>query len=134
MNRITLGKLFELYVDIFDKFGLHLLTERDQIINYYVLEVTDISIGYCSDRILVKFLENGMIDERIYEVSQIFLKKFRKLETVMLTWDAESIKNSSNWKKLMEMSDNIKGMIRIKWTEEELKEIFKFEQPVNLEI
>lgn len=131
MNKITLGKLFELYVDTFNKFGLHLLDETDQMINYYVFEETDINIGYCSKRILIKFLEEGIIDEEIFEKSLLLLEDFRKLEAEMLIRDAESVRKSFEWKKLMERSDDVKKMINNKWTNEELKEIFKFEQPVS---
>ena len=80
MNEITLGKLFELYVNIFDKFGIYLLNETDEMLDYYVFEATDINIGYCSRRILMRFLEEGLIDENIFENSLLFIKKFRKLE------------------------------------------------------
>lgn len=131
MNKITLGKLFELYVDTFNKFGLHLLDETDQMINYYVFEETDINIGYCSKRILIKFLEEGIIDEEIFEKSLLLLESFRKLEAEMLIREAEFVQKSFEWKKLMEWSDDVKKMINNKWTNEELKEIFKFEQPVS---
>lgn len=132
MNKITLGKLFSLYVDVFDKFGLHLLNETDQMINYYVFEATEINIGYCSRRILTIFLDEGIIDEDIFEYSVLLLEKFRVLAHVILIRNAEYIKNSTEWKKLMELSDNIKRMIETKWTNEELQMIFKFEKLVPL--
>lgn len=125
MDEITLGKLFRLYVDIFDKFGLHLLDETDQMINYYVFEATDINIGYCSRHVLTQFLEEGIIDEDIFEKSSLILESFRKLENSMPIRNAEFVRNSLEWKKLMELSDNIKGMIKTKWTDEELQAIFK---------
>ncbi len=134
MNEITLGKLFELYVNIFDKFGIYLLNETDEMLDYYVFEATDINIGYCSRRILMRFLEEGLIDENIFENSLLFIKKFRKLESTMLIRNAESIRNSFEWMKLMELSDNIKNMIKTRWTNEELQWIFKFEQSTNLNI
>ncbi len=132
MNKITLGKLFSLYVDVFDKFGLHLLNETDQMINYYVFEATEINIGYCSRRILTIFLDEGIIDEDIFEYSVLLLEKFRVLAHVIPIRNAEYIKNSTEWKKLMELSDNIKRMIETKWTNEELQMIFKFEKLVPL--
>lgn len=132
MNKITLGKLFSLYVDVFDKFGLHLLNETDQMINYYVFEATEINIGYSSRRILTIFLDEGIIDEDIFEYSVLLLEKFRVLAHVIPIRNAEYIKNSTEWKKLMELSDNIKRMIETKWTNEELQMIFKFEKLVPL--
>lgn len=131
MNKITLGKLFELYVDIFDKFGVHILNETDQMINYYVFEATEVGIGYCSRRILNKFLDEGIIDEDIFESSLLLLEKFRNLENTMPIRNAESIKSSLEWNKLMELADNIKKMIEDKWTDEEMQAIFRLEQPVN---
>ncbi len=131
MNKITLGKLFELYVDTFDKFGLHLLDETNQMMEYYIFEATDINIGFCSKPILIEFLEEGIIDEEILEKSSLLLDNFRKLEDGMPVRDAESVRKSFEWKQLMEWSDDIKKLINNKWTNEELKEIFSFDQPVN---
>lgn len=132
MEEITLGKLFRLYVDIFDKFGSHILNETDQMINYYVFEATDVNIGYCSRRILTKFLEEGIIDEDIFEGSSLLLEGFRTLENMPPIRDAESVRNSFGWKELMELSDNIKKMIKTKWTDKDLQAIFEFEQIIGL--
>ena len=132
MEEITLGKLFKLYVDIFDKFGSHILNETDQMINYYVFEATDVNIGYCSRRILNKFLEEGIIDEDIFERSSLLLEGCRGLENMTSIRDAESVRNSFEWKELMELSDNIKEMIKTKWTDKDLQAIFEFEQIVGL--
>ena len=132
MREITLGKLFELYVNIFDEFGLHLLNETDQMIEYYVFEETDVNIGFCSGRILNKFLEEGIIDEDIFENSSLLLERFRQLEGTMPIRNAEFIRNSLEWKKMMELSDCIREMIKAKWTAEELNTILNSEQPINL--
>lgn len=132
MQEITLGKLFEVYVDIFNKFGIHLLNETDETICYYVYEETDINIGYCSKRILEKFLEEGFIDEDISDNSLTLLEKFRELERSMLIRNAESVKNSPEWRKLMVLSVHIKKMIKNKWTEEELQSVFEFEQLTDI--
>ena len=78
------------------------------------------------------FLEEGIIDEDIFEYSVLLLEKFRVLAHVIPIRNAEYIKNSTEWKKLMELSDNIKRMIETKWTNEELQMIFKFEKLVPL--
>ena len=134
MKHITLGKLFELYVDIFDKFGLYLIKENDQMIEYYIFETTDINIGYCSNRILTIFLENGIIDEEIFDKSSEFLEKFRALERTTLKWNIDLIRQSFEWKQLMILSDRIKKKIENKWTDKELEEIFELDQLVDLEI
>ena len=71
-------------------------------------------------------------DEDIFEYSVLLLEKFRVLAHVIPIRNAEYIKNSTEWKKLMELSDNIKRMIETKWTNEELQMIFKFEKLVPL--
>ncbi|MDL2302585.1 hypothetical protein LJC58_09575 [Lachnospiraceae bacterium OttesenSCG-928-D06] len=130
MNRITFGKLFELYCDIFETFGIYLLHETDEMIDYYVFEATDINIGYCSGRILNLFLDEGIINEEISADSSLLLKKFRSIENTDL-WNAESVKNSLEWLELMEQSEKIKKMIKAKWTDEELEEIYRFNQAVS---
>lgn len=132
MGEMTLGKLFGLYINIFDEFGLHLLNETDQMIEYYVFEETDVNIGFCSSRILNKFLEEGIINEDIFENSSLLLEKFRKLEGTMQIRNAESIRNSFEWKEMMELSDCIREMIKTKWTAEELSAILNSEQLIDL--
>lgn len=132
VGEMTLGKLFGLYINIFDEFGLHLLNETDQMIEYYVFEETDVNIGFCSSRILNKFLEEGIINEDIFENSSLLLEKFRKLEGTMQIRNAESIRNSFEWKEMMELSDCIREMIKTKWTAEELSAILNSEQLIDL--
>lgn len=129
---MTLGRLFELYVDVFEKFGSHLLNEPDQMIDYYVFEATDINVGYCSKRILAIFLDEGIIDKDIFENSLLLLKNFRALENKLEIRDASSIRNSPEWRYLMELADKIKEMIKGKWSDCELKAIFDFDQPVSI--
>lgn len=132
VGEMTLGKLFGLYINIFDEFGLHLLNETDQMIEYSVFEETDVNIGFCSSRILNKFLEEGIINEDIFENSSLLLEKFRKLEGTMQIRNAESIRNSFEWKEMMELSDCIREMIKTKWTAEELSAILNSEQLIDL--
>ena len=132
VGEMTLGKLFGLYINIFDEFGLHLLNETDQMIEYYVFEETDVNIGFCSSRILNKFLEEGIINEDIFENSSLLLEKFRKLEGTMQIRNAEAIRNSFEWKEMMKLSDCIREMIKTKWTAEELNAILNSEQLIDL--
>jgi len=134
MKRITLGKLFELYFDTFEKFGLHLLGESDEMLNYYVFESADISIGYFSERVLTKFLDEGIIDEIIFDKSSLLLVGFRKIASDNSLRNVEAVRNSPQWRALMELSDGIKSLIKARWTEEELYAIFTLEQPTGLTI
>lgn len=134
MKEITLGVLFKFYIDVFDKFGLHLLNETDQMLSYYVFQETDVNIGYCSRNILTRFLDEGFIDEDILENSVLLLENFRKLEGRMEIRNAETIRNMSEWKTLMEQADNIKDMIKTRWTDGELQSIFELAIPVNFNI
>ena len=132
MDRITLGKLFELYFNTFEKFGLHLLEETDEMLGYYVFEATDISIGYCSKRILTKFLDEGIIDEIIFERSSSLLEDFRRIASTTSLRNVESIRISTEWRELMELSDGIKKLIKTRWTDKELRTVFELDQPTGL--
>lgn len=132
MDRITIGKLFELYCDIFEKFGPHLWKESDEMLDYYVFEVTDISIGYCSKDILTKFLDQGFIDEIIFKRSLLLLQEYRTVSSIPSLRNTESIRNSSKWRELMELSDGIKKLIKTRWTDEQLQIIFEIDQPTGL--
>lgn len=133
MNKITLGKLFQLYYDTFKKFGIHLLDKTDEMLTYYVFEETDINIGFCSPQILKYLLNEGIIDESICEASSLFLIKFRELNDTAL-WNMEAVKTSPEWRAIMKQSDEIRVMIENRWTDEELHAIFEIKQPVDLNI
>ena len=126
-----LGKLFQDYFNVFIEFGSHILKESDKMIGYYVFEETDINIGFCSKRILLNLLDVGIIDEFIYEKSDLLFKKFRALENTSL-WNLDSVKSSPEWREVLELSDEIKQLIEIKWTPEEIQAIFEFTDPTNL--
>ena len=134
MIKKTLGQLFQLYFDIFEKFGTHLLKESDKMIGYYVFEETASSIGFCSRRILIKFLEEGLIDEIIFEESSSLLKIFRKIESISSLRNVDSVKTSSEWKEVLQLSDKIKELLKIRWTNEELQAIFELKQTTGLSI
>ena len=126
-----LGKLFQDYFDIFVKFGTHILNESDKMIEYYVFDVTDISIGFCSKRILLSLLNEGIINEDIYEKSSLLLSKFRDIESTPL-WDLESVKSSPEWREILTLSDEIRRLIETRWSQDEMQTIFEFTDPINL--
>lgn len=130
MYSARIGKLFELYFDVFDKFGLHLLNESDEILSRFVFEETEISIGLCSKHILRCLLYEGILDQRICEESLLLYTMFRKLNDTDL-WNLESVKYAPEWRAVMEQSDKIKELIQQRWTEEELKILFADTRYVN---
>lgn len=126
-----LGKLFKDYFNIFSKFGTAILNKSDEMIGYYVFDVTDISIGFCSNRILKCLLGEGIIDEPICKASSLLLSKFRVLEGTVL-WNVEAVKISPEWREVLELSDEIKRLIETKWTNNEIQEIFELTHPIDL--
>ncbi len=131
MNIINLGKLFENYYGIFEKLGTFLMNESDKMINYYIFEETDISIGFSSKRILMNLLDEGIIDEVIFEKSMLLQRKFRELEGTEI-WNLDSVKSAPEWRFLMELSDEIKVLIKTRWTEDEISELFNLTQATSL--
>ena len=131
MNKISIGKLFELYCDIFEKFGTHILVESDAMIGYYVFEQNVVNIGFCSNRILNYLLMEGLIDGNIKEKSSLLLTKFWALEKTNF-WNVKSIRTSPEWNEVMELSDEIKQLIKARWDDEELQAIFDIEKENEL--
>ena len=128
---MSLGKLFENYYNIFMDFGTNVLSESDEIIGYYVFDITDISIGFCSKRVLKCLLGEGIIDEPICDASSLLLAKFRALEGTSL-WNVEAVKTSCEWMEVLKLADEIQKMIKIRWTYEELQAIFGLRQSMEL--
>lgn len=134
MDKMTLGRLFKLYYDIFDKFGLHLLQESDENIGYIVFELTDISIGFSSKRILTKLLDEGIIDESIFKLSLSLHDMYRSTIRIPLLRNVQSVRNEDEWKELMVLSEDIRTLLTSRWSNEEMIALYELSQPISFNI
>lgn len=120
MQNISIGKLFDLYVNTLEKCGKFVLNFSDDNIGYYIFEEFDIGVvSFLYSDNLKKLKDKGMIDEIIFEKSCFLRLNVMSLQGSKL-WNIESVKNSIEWMKIMELSDEIKDLIEIRWSDSEL--------------
>ena len=124
MKTISVGQSFKLYMLTLNQCGMNILNMSDELIEYNILEEFIIgSTSFFSKFTLDRLLEHGLIDENIYNRSELLQQKVMKLDNSNL-WNVESIKKDSEWKEVLELADKIKELIYEKWTMDEINQIF----------
>lgn len=124
MNKITIGKLFELYLDTLDKCGENSKNLSDEMIEYNIFEEFIVGVtSFLASNSLDDLLDNGLIDEQIYCNSEELRRYTLELDGSN-QWNISSFRNAESWNKIMVLSDKIKQQIQQKWNKEEIQEIF----------
>jgi hypothetical protein len=111
MNKISIDRLMELYVDTISKCGTYLLSEEDIIIEYNIFEEFDTGvISFLHTDSLQRLNEEGLISNEI-------MYKSIELRDLVLElqqgdkWNINAVRNSIEWKKVLELADEIKIML-----------------------
>ena len=108
---ITENELMELFVDTLQKCGMHLLKLSDEYIGYYIFEEFDGgAVPFLHENSLIKLKEARLINETISQKSAELRSKFMALENTE-QWNVDSVKNSKEWREILELSDEIKLML-----------------------
>ena len=124
MKAITIGQSFRLYMLTLKQCGLDILKMPDDMIEYNILQEFIIGATSCFSKFtLDKLEENGIIDDDIYNKSKLLQQKVMNLDNSNF-WNVESIKDTQEWRKVLELSDEIKALISTRWTEEEIDYLF----------
>jgi len=124
VNKITIGKLFELYLDTLDKCGENSKNLSDEMIEYNIFEEFIVGVtSFLASNSLDDLLDNGLIDEQIYCNSEELRRYTLELDGSN-QWNISSFRNAESWNKIMVLSDKIKQQIQQKWNKEEIQEIF----------
>ena len=112
MMGITINELMELFVDTLQKCGVHLLTMDDEYIGYCIFEEFDGgAISFLHEDSLLKLREAGLITESISQKSAELRSKFMALENTD-QWNVNSVKCSKAWREVLELSDEIKSLLK----------------------
>lgn len=120
MEKLSIGGKFDWFLDTLSKSGIFVKKLSDTEIETYIFE--DFIVGVISfmhTKNLQELKEYGIIDDKIMKMSLDLREKTMKLDNTDL-WNIESVKQSSVWLEILELSDEIKSLINVKWTEEEI--------------
>ena len=73
-------------------------------------------------------LEEGIVDDYIFEKTQILRTKFMAVIDTDELWNVEAVKTSKEWLEILDLSDEIKDLIKNKWSEEEIKYLLSLDR------
>ncbi|WP_088840904.1 hypothetical protein [Listeria sp. ILCC797] len=120
MKKLSLGEKFDWFMDTLNKSGRFILDLSDEEIETFIFE--DLIVGvtsFFSKNNLKELRENGLIDEEIEKKTYYLRKKVLDIDNTNL-WSISSVKESSEWLDVFDLSDCLKEKLHEKWTEEEI--------------
>jgi hypothetical protein len=111
-NNRTVNDLMEDFLDTLQQCGMHLLKMNNEEIEYYIFEEFDVCAGsFLHENTLSVLLESGLITENIAKKSSDLREKFFAMENTD-QWNVNSIKRSIRWQEILELSDEIKSLLK----------------------
>ncbi|MED1782881.1 hypothetical protein P4V43_13750 [Brevibacillus fortis] len=111
MEQISIEKLMELFVDTIGKCGVYLLFENDEVIEYNIFEEFDTGvISFLHADNLQKLNDAGLISDEIMQKSTILRNWVQTIQQGN-NWNVNAVRNSSEWKNILELADEIKIML-----------------------
>lgn len=103
--------LMEWYVDTLKDCGIYLLNAEKSEIEYRIFEEFDIgATTFLHDINLMRLKEAGLINDRIMIKSADLRRKFLSLLDGDKR-DAKSVKSDPEWREVLLLADEIKGML-----------------------
>ena len=111
MLYINERQLFEYFIETINSCGNLLLTATDEEIEYNIFEVFDINVHtFFHNENLEILLTNDLITSEVYKKAQLIREMYLKIEGTSL-WSLEGIKNTKEWKEIINLCDQIKEKI-----------------------
>lgn len=110
-----IDKRYEEFKHTLGHCGTFLLKLPDKEVEYHIFEEFDISARTLLYKdMLETFLDEGMIDDSIKEKCLLLRETFVNIEpNKPELWNIESIRNSKQWREILELSDEIKELLYV---------------------
>ena len=125
MPKLTIGGKFEWFMNTLEECGIFVRKLSDREIEFYIFEELIIDAGsFLYQDNLEELEENGFISSEIKENALLLREKILGIKHTYL-WNIESIRKSSEWLEIFELSDDIKREVHKMWTDEELEALKK---------
>ncbi|ECZ7680837.1 hypothetical protein F8567_13005 [Listeria monocytogenes] len=120
MKKLTTEQSFEYYLSSLCMLGMHTINLSDEEIEYEIFEELAIdypaALGPYTRELLV---DNDIIDRKLSLLSKQLQTKLFELDGGIL-WNVKALRTTPEWKEVLQLSDEIKGLIHQQWTDEEL--------------
>lgn len=120
MKKLTTEQSFEYYLSSLCMLGMHTINLSDEEIEYEIFE--ELAIDYpaaLSQYTRELLVDNDIIDRELSLLSKQLQTKLFELDGGIL-WNVKALRTTPEWKEVLRLSDEIKGLIHQQWTDEEL--------------
>ncbi|CAM4456679.1 hypothetical protein FHS16_004276 [Paenibacillus endophyticus] len=108
VHKITVSERMDLYIDTLQRCGIYLLSADTITISYSIFEEFDVgATSFLHINNLTVLKDTGLINDLVMNKSIELRNKFMELQGSN-KWSVESVKNSSEWLEILELSDEIK--------------------------
>ncbi|EFR95051.1 hypothetical protein MXK52_00640 [Listeria innocua] len=120
LKKLTTEQSFEYYLSSLCMLGMHTINLSDEEIEYEIFE--ELAIDYpaaLSPYTRELLVDNDIIDRELSLLSKQLQTKLFELDGGIL-WNVKALRTAPEWKEILRLSDEIKGLIHQQWTDEEL--------------
>lgn len=109
---LSIEERYGLFKNILEECGTDILMENDDMIEYKLFEEFDVdAISFLHENMLDVLLCEGWIDDDIYEKSKNLRKLYLSISRKPSLRNAGAVKASAEWRKLMQLSDEIRQQL-----------------------
>ena len=103
---------YDLFKNTLAECGSNILLESDDIIEYKLFEGFAVdAVSFLHENMLDALLSEGLIDDDIYEKCKKLRRLYLSMQSDSSLRNASHVKESSEWKKLMQLSDEIRQQL-----------------------
>ncbi|MHC5215547.1 hypothetical protein ACYSNR_02700 [Enterococcus sp. LJL128] len=121
MKKLTIEQSFKYYLSSLNRLGMKIINLEDKEMKHQIFEELAIDYPASFSQYTREVLEeNDIIDRNISLLSKQLQTKLLELERGEVLWNVKAVKTASEWKEVLQLSDEIKKLIHQKWTNEEL--------------
>ncbi|EOV6034116.1 hypothetical protein ACN95T_001354 [Listeria monocytogenes] len=120
LKKLTTEQSFEYYLSSLCMLGMHTINLSDEEIEYEIFE--ELAIDYpaaLSPYTRELLVDNDIIDRELSLLSKQLQTKLFELDGGIL-WNVKALRTTPEWKEVLRLSDEIKGLIHQQWTDEDL--------------
>lgn len=106
---LSIEERYDLFKNTLEECGSNILLERDDMIEYKLFEEFAVdAVSFLHENMLDALLNDGLIDDDIYEKCKKLRESYLSMQLDSSLRTASSVKESSEWKKFMQLSDDIR--------------------------
>lgn len=113
---LSIEERYELFKNTIEECGTDILLESEDTIEYNLFEEFAVdAVSFLHENMLDALLEEGMIDDEIYEKCKELRNYHLCMQTSSLLKSGKEVKRSAEWMELMGLSDEIRKKIDFHW-------------------